>query len=42
VPLRERGKYNALLGAGGVAGVIAGPLMGGFIADNASCDGSSS
>jgi EmrB/QacA subfamily drug resistance transporter len=36
VPLRERGKYNALLGAGGVAGAVAGPLAGGFIADNAS------
>ena len=36
VPLRERGKYNALLGAGGVAGAIAGPLAGGFIADNTS------
>jgi EmrB/QacA subfamily drug resistance transporter len=36
VPLRERGKYNGLLGAGGVAGAIAGPLVGGFISDNTS------
>lgn len=36
VPLRERGRYHGLLGAGFAAGSIAGPLAGGFIADHAS------
>jgi EmrB/QacA subfamily drug resistance transporter len=36
VPLRERGKYNAVLGTGFVAGAIAGPLVGGVIADTTS------
>ncbi|HWE82960.1 MAG TPA: MDR family MFS transporter, partial [Gaiellaceae bacterium] len=36
VPIRERGRYQGLLGAGYAGGAILGPLAGGFIADNAS------
>ena len=36
VPIRERGRYQGLLGAGFAGGAILGPLAGGFIVDNAS------
>ena len=36
VPIRERGRYQGLLGAGFVGGAILGPLAGGLIVDNAS------
>jgi EmrB/QacA subfamily drug resistance transporter len=36
VPIRERGRYQGLLGAGYATGAILGPLVGGLIADNAS------
>jgi EmrB/QacA subfamily drug resistance transporter len=36
VPIRERGRYHGLLGAGFGAGAILGPLAGGLIADNSS------
>jgi EmrB/QacA subfamily drug resistance transporter len=36
VPIRERGRYQGLLGAGYAGGAILGPLAGGLIADNAS------
>jgi EmrB/QacA subfamily drug resistance transporter len=36
VPIRERGRFQGLLGAGYAGGAILGPLAGGFIADNAS------
>ena len=36
VPARERGRYQGLVGAGVAAGSIAGPLVGGFIADHGS------
>jgi MFS family permease len=33
VPIRERGRYQALLGSGTVVGSILGPIVGGVIAD---------
>jgi EmrB/QacA subfamily drug resistance transporter len=33
VPIRERGRYQALLNSGAVVGAIAGPIAGGVIAD---------
>jgi EmrB/QacA subfamily drug resistance transporter len=36
VPIRERGRYQGLLGAGFAGGAILGPLVGGFIVDNTS------
>jgi EmrB/QacA subfamily drug resistance transporter len=36
VPIRERGRFQGLLGAGYAGGAILGPLAGGLIADNAS------
>ena len=35
VPIRERGRYQALLNSGAVAGAILGPVVGGVVADTA-------